>query len=74
VTQSIRAERWLRGFDDDLASHLVTGTQFTCFTSTRVQILTRLRRAEYKEQGIDIKFNSNIKKMEKVAANISVTA
>jgi len=52
VTQLYRGDLWLRGFDQDVRTHLVT---------------------EYENQGVDLKFNTNIAKMEKVAGGIKVT-
>jgi glutathione reductase (NADPH) len=52
VTQVVRGDMWLRGFDQDVREHLVP---------------------EYKEQGVDLKFNTNIAKMEKVDGGIKVT-
>mmetsp|Transcript_33104 Transcript_33104/g.78444 ORF Transcript_33104/g.78444 Transcript_33104/m.78444 type:complete len:456 (+) Transcript_33104:53-1420(+) len=45
VTQLYRGDNWLRGFDDDVRTHLKT---------------------EYDRQGIDVRFNMNVSKLEKL--------
>lgn len=52
VTQLYRGDMWLRGFDNDVRTHLA---------------------AEYKEQGIDVRFNSNIAKLEKAGDHLKAT-
>lgn len=52
VTQIYRGDLWLRGFDDDLRTHLKT---------------------QYDEQGIDVRFNCNVAKLEKTPTGTLAT-